>query len=84
MLYFILHYLLRNTNSSCLGVHGAPFQPYNGVMPYARNVQSGYCMHSSVLFPTWHRPYLSLFEVAAHQLWIFSLRHTLISIGPNV
>ena len=23
----------------------------------------GYCTHGSILFPTWHRPYLSLFEV---------------------
>lgn len=23
----------------------------------------GYCTHGSILFPTWHRPYLALFEV---------------------
>lgn len=25
----------------------------------------GFCPHSSVLFPTWHRPYLLLLEVSA-------------------
>lgn len=25
---------------------------------------TGYCTHSSILFPTWHRPYLALFEVS--------------------
>ena len=24
--------------------------------------QPGYCTHNSILFPTWHRPYLALFE----------------------
>ena len=24
--------------------------------------QPGYCTHSSILFPSWHRPYLALFE----------------------
>ncbi|OAR03172.1 hypothetical protein LLEC1_07414 [Akanthomyces lecanii] len=50
------------------GIHGAPFQPYNGVTAFGRNVQSGYCMHNSVLFPTWHRPYLSLFETRMYAL----------------
>ena len=27
------------------------------------NPNSGYCSHSSVLFPTWHRAYLAMFEV---------------------
>ena len=25
--------------------------------------QQGYCTHTSVLFLTWHRPYLALYEV---------------------
>ena len=41
-------------------------------MPYkiwsnAKGIQNfqfgGYCTHSSILFTTWHRPYLALFEV---------------------
>lgn len=45
------------------GIHGVPFQPWNGVQPAPGASQSGYCTHSSVLFPTWHRPYLALYEV---------------------
>ncbi|TLD32554.1 tyrosinase precursor [Venturia nashicola] len=43
------------------GIHGMPYKPYNGVagLPGA---SSGYCTHSSTIFLTWHRPYLSLYE----------------------
>lgn len=40
-----------------------PFTTWNGVEPLPGTERSGYCTHSSVLFPTWHRPYLALFEV---------------------
>lgn len=50
---------------TCVGIHGVPFQPWNGVQPAPGAGQSGYCTHSSVLFPTWHRPYLALYEVCA-------------------
>lgn len=29
---------------------------------------SGYCTHTSVLFATWHRPYLALYEQILHEL----------------
>lgn len=45
------------------GIHGVPFVPWNGVQASPGANQSGYCPHSSVLFPTWHRPYLALYEV---------------------
>ncbi|RDI85950.1 hypothetical protein Vi05172_g3981 [Venturia inaequalis] len=43
------------------GIHGMPYKPYNGVagLPGA---SGGYCTHSSTIFLTWHRPYLSLVE----------------------
>jgi hypothetical protein len=42
------------------GIHGEPHVPWNG----ATAQKSGsYCQHGSVLFPTWHRSYLLLFEV---------------------
>jgi tyrosinase len=37
-----------------------------------KNPDMGYCPHSQVLFGTWHRPYLALFEVSATTL-TFSL-----------
>lgn len=44
-----------------LGIHGYPDIPWDGVT--GEDYIVGYCTHSSVLFPTWHRPYLALFEV---------------------
>lgn len=46
------------------GIHGVPFTSWNGVEPISGTNQSGYCTHSSVLFPMWHRPYLALYEVS--------------------
>ncbi|SLM36604.1 Uncharacterised domain, di-copper centre [Lasallia pustulata] len=47
------------------GIHGRPYSPWSGV----EGVQaSGYCTHNSILFPTWHRPYLALFEEVLYTL----------------
>ncbi|KAH9856476.1 hypothetical protein C2E23DRAFT_442984 [Lenzites betulinus] len=54
------------------GIHGAPYVAYNGAgeAPHtpapARFL--GYCSHSSVLFPTWHRPYVALIEQEIQRL----------------
>ncbi|KAI9835969.1 MAG: hypothetical protein M1837_003559 [Sclerophora amabilis] len=47
------------------GIHGRPFRPWDDVQATAGEESSGYCNHSSVLFPTWHRPYLALYEVTS-------------------
>ncbi|KAK0671041.1 hypothetical protein QBC41DRAFT_335569 [Cercophora samala] len=52
------------------GIHGLPYKPWNGVGS-STDWQStsgfgGYCTHSSILFLTWHRPYLALFEQALY------------------
>ncbi|ERF74869.1 hypothetical protein EPUS_03253 [Endocarpon pusillum Z07020] len=44
---------------SVSGIHGRPYRSWDGVNG---NYQRGYCTHGSTLFPTWHRPYLSLYE----------------------
>lgn len=44
------------------GIHGLPQVPWDGVA--GRGDHPGYCVHASVTFPTWHRPYLALFEVS--------------------
>ena len=31
-------------------------------------MQSLYCVHSSTLFPTWHRPYVALYEQRIHEI----------------
>ncbi|KAK9829219.1 hypothetical protein WJX72_004544 [[Myrmecia] bisecta] len=43
------------------GIHGWPYVPYNkdGSLD---GPQMGYCWHGAQLFPTWHRPYVALFE----------------------
>lgn len=47
------------------GIHGWPQGPWDGVGGIG---QAGFCMHLSVLFPLWHRPYLALYEVGEIQL----------------
>ncbi|KAH8880045.1 tyrosinase-domain-containing protein [Thozetella sp. PMI_491] len=49
------------------GIHGMPFKPWDNVQgntDWSTDPQGfgGYCTHSSILFTTWHRPYLALFE----------------------
>jgi tyrosinase len=49
------------------GIHGLPNIPWDGVTgnpPFnpQSNQWGGYCTHGSVLFPTWHRPYVMLYE----------------------
>lgn len=43
------------------GIHGRPFIPWDGVN-FTPGQGGGYCTHETVLFPTWHRPYLALYE----------------------
>lgn len=48
------------------GIHGLPFQPWNdagGEQQADPQSWGGYCTHGSMLFPTWHRPYVALYEV---------------------
>lgn len=57
-------------------IHGRPYKIWRGIdqatvkaaKQYPDNIEppqtlnAGYCSHSSVLFPTWHRPYVSMME----------------------
>lgn len=43
------------------GIHGYPKGPWNNI---GGSGVGGFCMHNSVLFPLWHRPYLALYEVS--------------------
>ena len=46
------------------GIHGRPHIKWQQLIPpEIINPGRGYCTHSSRLFGTWHRPYLSLLEV---------------------
>ncbi|KAI0821744.1 common central domain of tyrosinase-domain-containing protein [Trametes gibbosa] len=48
------------------GIHGAPYSAWDGAGngPDPAQIFKGYCTHGSVLFPTWHRPYVALIEQA--------------------
>ncbi|KAJ7264514.1 tyrosinase [Mycena haematopus] len=48
------------------GIHGLPYQEWDGSgdQPVDSEAWGGYCTHGNVLFPTWHRPYMGLFEQA--------------------
>ncbi|EIM81353.1 Di-copper centre-containing protein [Stereum hirsutum FP-91666 SS1] len=65
------------------GIHGQPYIRWSGEgkgVGVGKDVADdggfkGYCTHGSVLFPTWHRPYVSLFEqeLQSHALEIAKL-----------
>ncbi|ESZ89927.1 hypothetical protein SBOR_9689 [Sclerotinia borealis F-4128] len=44
------------------GIHGRPYYSWGNVSWNPAAPQIGYCTHDGVLFPTWHRPYLALYE----------------------
>ncbi|KAK6351377.1 hypothetical protein TWF718_004538 [Orbilia javanica] len=50
----------RESYFALAGIHGAPYRAWNGVT--GSNPNTGYCPHASILFPTWHRPYLATIE----------------------
>jgi tyrosinase len=46
------------------GIHGLPYVSWDGAGDNVSDSDQwgGYCTHGSVLFPTWHRPYIALYE----------------------
>ena len=44
------------------GIHAEPRVSWDEGEPPTKD-HGGYCQHDTNLFPTWHRPYLLLFEV---------------------
>ncbi|KAI0754754.1 photo-regulated tyrosinase [Daedaleopsis nitida] len=44
------------------GIHGLPYISWDGAGEKDPAEETGYCTHGSVLFPTWHRPYVALYE----------------------
>ncbi|KAF4455889.1 tyrosinase precursor [Fusarium albosuccineum] len=56
------------------GIHGLPYQawPLNDEkLEEIKKQDDGFCTHSSILFLTWHRPYLALFETVLHEAVLF-------------
>ncbi|KAG9232333.1 hypothetical protein BJ875DRAFT_82768 [Amylocarpus encephaloides] len=75
-LYILGLDMLQNVDQSdmqswyqIMGIHGRPYLPFDHVQASSpANAQHGYCTHGSLLFPTWHRPYLALYEQVLHGL----------------
>ncbi|KAH6842988.1 hypothetical protein B0I37DRAFT_208669 [Chaetomium sp. MPI-CAGE-AT-0009] len=44
------------------GIHGFPHSAWNGVRHVDGAPEAGFCPHGDLLFITWHRPYVALFE----------------------
>jgi tyrosinase len=44
------------------GIHGRPYEPWDGVSSAPGIDDPGYCAHISNIFLPWHRPYLALYE----------------------
>ena len=71
-LYLLALYMMQQSTSQTdelsyyqiAGIHGRPFIPWDGVSATPGD-SGGYCTHTIALFPTWHRPYLALFEVGS-------------------
>jgi len=63
---------------SVAGIHGLPNKAWDGDIgntPFDPNSGQwgGYCTHGSTLFPTWHRPYVMLYEVCPISFFYLSL-----------
>ncbi|KAF3922528.1 Tyrosinase [Orbilia brochopaga] len=51
------------------GIHGLPYMPWDEDTD-AQTMNEGYCTHDSLLFPTWHRPYVLLYEQLLYEIMI--------------
>jgi tyrosinase len=58
-----IHHSSKRSWYQIAGIHGAPYETWNGVEPaLGANHSSGYCPQGSTLWPLWHRVYLLMFE----------------------
>jgi tyrosinase len=56
---------------SSIGIHSYPLVGWDGESPAPppdADDPPGYCAHNKVTFPTWHRPYILLYEVGDPQV----------------
>jgi len=50
------------------GIHGLPYVVWDSATgDPSKSEWGGYCTHGSVVFPTWHRPYVMLYEQILQQ-----------------
>ncbi|KAK5568307.1 hypothetical protein LTR43_005880 [Exophiala xenobiotica] len=57
---YLIFRMLSYIYSSSKGIHGAPVGPWDGATKDTE--RPFFCAHNQSTFPTWHRPYLVLYE----------------------
>ncbi|KAL3953431.1 hypothetical protein ACCO45_013374 [Purpureocillium lilacinum] len=62
------------------GIHGRPFIEWNSTGSRATDGWAGYCPHGELLFLSWHRPYVVLFE----QVLVLQARKIASTYPPGV
>ncbi|BCS28231.1 uncharacterized protein APUU_61279S [Aspergillus puulaauensis] len=56
----------RDSFFQIAGIHGMPFTSWDEPFETEENIGvKGYCTHANCLFPSWHRPYLLLYEAGS-------------------
>ena len=65
------------------GIHGKPPIPWDNVKGISDPAFGGYCTHGSVIFPTWHRPYVVLYEVFYFIYFLASSKSILVDFSKS-
>lgn len=61
---------INGISDSVAGIHGLPEEKWDGVRNELKpNGNGSYCTHGSIVFPTWHRVYINMFEVLKPSLF---------------
>ncbi|KAI0509078.1 tyrosinase [Xylaria bambusicola] len=61
----------RDSYFQIAGIHGYPYQPWDEPSTTQAEIgRKGYCNHANVLFPSWHRPYMLLYEQRLYEIMV--------------
>ncbi|KAE8393458.1 common central domain of tyrosinase-domain-containing protein [Aspergillus alliaceus] len=58
------------------GIHHEPVVTWDEKDPPKPNPNGGYCVHNNVTFPTWHRPYMLVYEQRLYELMRVIVKET--------
>ncbi|KAI0451980.1 tyrosinase [Xylaria acuta] len=61
----------RDSYFQIAGIHGYPYSPWDEPSTTQKEIgRKGYCVHASVLFPPFHRPYMLLYEQRLYEIMV--------------
>ncbi|KAI1662837.1 tyrosinase [Daldinia decipiens] len=61
----------RDSYFQIAGIHGYPYTSWDEPSTTTDEVgRKGYCVHANVLFPSWHRPYMLLYEQRLYEIMV--------------